>query len=133
MDAQNIRPENNVSKDFLYRWQKPGDERRTDIPAIIGKGDDNYPLYERHWSDSKQGIQPIAVSPWDMYDYGNHRVVSGNYLKCSNLSLTYEFKEEASFVAFGFDVVGDESVYGVCQRIERSDPYAGRFCRNSVE
>ena len=94
MDAQNIRPENNVSKDFLYRWQKPGDERRTDIPAIIGKGDDNYPLYERHWSDSKQGIQPIAVSPWDMYDYGNHRVVSGNYLKCSNLSLTYEFKEE---------------------------------------
>ena len=25
MDAQNIRPENNVSKDFLYRWQKPGD------------------------------------------------------------------------------------------------------------
>ena len=44
--------------------------------------------------DSKQGIQPIAVSPWDMYDYGNHRVVSGNYLKCSNLSLTYEFKEE---------------------------------------
>lgn len=94
MDAQNIRPENNVSKDFLRRWKKPGDERHTDIPAIIGVGDDNYPLYERHWSDGKQGIQPIAVSPWDMYDYSNHRVVSGNYLKCSNLSLTYEFKEE---------------------------------------
>ena len=28
MDAQNIRPENNVSKDFLYRWQKPGDIAR---------------------------------------------------------------------------------------------------------
>ena len=28
-----------------------------------------------------------------MYDYGDHRVVSGNYLKCSNLSVTYEFAD----------------------------------------
>ncbi len=94
MDANNIRPENNVSKDFLNRWRKPGDERHTDIPAIIGKGDDSYSLYQRHWSDGQNGIQPIATSIWDMYDYSNHRVVSGNYLKCSNLSLTYQFKEE---------------------------------------
>lgn len=96
MDAQNIRPENNVSKDYLNRWQKPGDERHTNIPAIIGKGDDSYSIYERHWSDkgSYSDIQPLATSPWDMYDYGGHRVVSGNYLKCSNLSLTYQFKEE---------------------------------------
>lgn len=94
MDAQNIRPENNVSKDFLKRWRKPGDERHTNIPAIIGEGEDSYALYQRHWSDKFQDVQPLAVSAWDMYDYSNHRVVSGNYLKCSNLSLTYEFKEE---------------------------------------
>ena len=40
-------------------------------------------------------IQPLTSSSvWNMYDYGDHRVVSGNYLKCSNLSLTYEFKED---------------------------------------
>lgn len=93
MDAQNIRPENNVSKFFLNRWRKPGDERHTNIPAIIGKGDDNYSLYERHWSDKYQDIQPLATSVWEMYDYGDHRVVSGNYLKCSNLGLTYQFTE----------------------------------------
>lgn len=39
-------------------------------------------------------IQPIAQSYWDMYDYSNHRVVSSNYLKCQNISLTYEFAEQ---------------------------------------
>ena len=29
MDANNIRPENNVSKDFLNRWRKPGDVANT--------------------------------------------------------------------------------------------------------
>lgn len=93
MNVQDIRPENNVNKFFLDRWRKPGDERYTNIPAIIGKNDDNYSLYERHWSDSQEGIQPLAYSVWEMYDYANHRVVSGNYLKCSNLGLTYEFRE----------------------------------------
>lgn len=93
--ANNIRPEHNASKDYLKRWRKPGDEQHTDIPAIIGKGDDSYGLYERHWSDkgSYSDIQTLASSAWDMYDYGDHRVANGNYLKCSNLSLAYEFKE----------------------------------------
>ena len=95
MNANEIRAENNVSKDYLRRWQKPGDELHTDIPAIISPGSDAYYKYYRHWSDmsSYSDIQPIANSVWNMYDYGNHRVVSGNYLKCSNLSLTYEFGE----------------------------------------
>ncbi len=93
MNVQNIRPENNVNKFFLDRWRKPGDERHTNIPAIIGENDESYSLYERHWSDLQEGIQPLAYSVWEMYDYADHRVVSGNYLKCSNLSLTYEFRE----------------------------------------
>lgn len=96
MDANEIRAENNVSKDYLKRWQKPGDELHTDIPAIISPGSDAYYKYYRHWSDmgTYQDIQPIANSVWNMYDYGSHRVVSGNYLKCSNLSFTYEFGEQ---------------------------------------
>lgn len=38
-------------------------------------------------------MQPFASSLWDMYDYSDLRVVSGNYLKCNNLMVTYEFGE----------------------------------------
>ena len=91
--ADEIRADNNVSKDYLDRWQKPGDELYTDIPAIISRGSDIYRKYVRHWCDEYDDIQTIAYSVWNMYDYSNHRVVSGNYLKCSNISLTYEFAE----------------------------------------
>ena len=96
MDVRGIYPENNVSKDLLKRWQYPGDELRTDIPAIISLSNPAYGKYERHWSSNPKykEMPPIASTSWDMYDYGNHRVVSGNYLKCSNLSLTYEFDEK---------------------------------------
>lgn len=96
MNANEIRAENNVSKDYLKRWRRPGDELHTDIPAVIGNGHDSYQRYNSHWSKigSNSDIQPIANSAWEMYDYSNHRIVSGNYLKCSNLSLTYEFQDE---------------------------------------
>ncbi len=94
LKANEIRPENNVHKDYLNRWQKPGDERHTDIPAIIGNGHPSSDLYYRHWSDKYSGsVQPLCASAWSMYDYSDKRVISGNYLKCTNLSLTYEFKE----------------------------------------
>ena len=97
MNVQNILPENNVSRDFLNRWRQPGDEKHTNIPAIISEGDKCYGIYATHWSSkgTYSDIQPLTSSSvWNMYDYGDHRVVSGNYLKCSNLSLTYEFKED---------------------------------------
>ena len=90
-DANEIRAENNASKDYLNRWRHPGDELKTDIPAIITPGSMAYYKYSMHWSRLFSGIQPIANTIWDMYDYGNNRVVSGNYLKCSNISVTYEF------------------------------------------
>ena len=95
MSADEIRAENNVSKDYLKRWKKSGDELHTDIPAIISQGSDAYWKYNRHWSDKSDysDIQTIANSVWNMHDYGDHRVVSGNYLKCSNLSVTYEFAD----------------------------------------
>lgn len=32
----------------------------------------------------------IAENAWTMYDNSDHRVVSGDYLKCSNMSLSYD-------------------------------------------
>ena len=97
-DAGAIRPENNMSRDYLQRWQNPGDEQYTNIPAIIGKSTSAFFKYSAHWSGSVkyggQSVQTIASSAWDMYDYSNIRVVSASYLKCNNISLTYEFPDE---------------------------------------
>ena len=74
---------------------KPGDELHTNIPAIIGHGSDSYFKYQNHWSDgmSDLGIQTIATSYWDMYDYSDYRVVSADYLKLQTVSLSYELPE----------------------------------------
>ena len=91
--AGEIRPENNMSRDYLDRWQHTGDEAHTTIPAIIGPTNDSYFKYLNHWSPamSDSGVQTIAESYWDMYDYSDLRVVSASYLKCTNISLAYEF------------------------------------------
>ena len=94
--AEQIYAEYNVHKDFLKRWKRPGDELITNIPATIVASNEAYWKYANHWTNHNtySDVQFIAESSWHMYDYGNHRVVSGNYLKCSNLSLTYEFGKE---------------------------------------
>jgi len=93
--AAEIHPDKNLSRDYLDRWMKPGDELHTNIPAIIGHGSDSYFKYQNHWSDgmSDLGIQTIATSYWDMYDYSDYRVVSADYLKLQTVSLSYELPE----------------------------------------
>ena len=54
----------------------------------------DYSQYSSHFSSSPlvaTRIQNFASSYWDMYDKSNIRVVSGNYLKCSSMSLRYTF------------------------------------------
>lgn len=94
--AAEILPENNASRDYLDRWMKPGDEAFTNIPAIIGHGNSSYYKYVHHWSNSmsSDGIQSIADSYWDMYDYSDYRVVSADYLKLQTVSLSYEIPEQ---------------------------------------
>ncbi|MDR2281747.1 MAG: SusC/RagA family TonB-linked outer membrane protein [Sphingobacterium sp.] len=94
MNADEIRPENNVSRDFLDRWQQPGDERHTVIPAIISPSSAAFYKYKDHFSDMTDNVQQIATNYWDMYDYSNLRVVSSNYLKLSSLNFTYELPTE---------------------------------------
>ncbi|MCM1331322.1 MAG: SusC/RagA family TonB-linked outer membrane protein [Bacteroides sp.] len=88
-----IKSENNLSRDYLDRWMKPGDELHTNIPAIIGSAHPSYFKYLNHWSKNMddEGINPIADNYWDMYDYSDLRVVSSDYLKLSTLSLSYDF------------------------------------------
>jgi len=85
----------NVSRDLLDRWQRPGDELSTNIPAVIGNGNSAYYNYSSHWSSGSTWTgATIADNAWTMYDYSTARVVSADYLKLSTLSLTYEFSQK---------------------------------------
>ncbi|WP_321518223.1 SusC/RagA family TonB-linked outer membrane protein [uncultured Bacteroides sp.] len=96
--SANIRPDQNYSRDYLKRWQKPGDENKTNIPAIISSSSEDYEKYSQHYSTRpayREKGQLIANSAWDMYDYSNIRVVSADYLKMQSISATYEFENKA--------------------------------------
>ena len=81
----------NMNKALLQAWSKPGDEKHTNIPAVMGMQSDGYGDYRFHWSsDYDWRGAKLADNCWDMFDYSNARVVSANYLKISSLSLTYE-------------------------------------------
>lgn len=90
--TSDFRPDRNYSTDYNERWQKPGDEKYTIIPAIIPTWSDSYEKYNTHYSTfSSYSGNPIANSAWDMYDYCNARVVSANYLKFQSISITHEW------------------------------------------
>jgi len=76
-------PSANINKDLVNHWSTPGDELTTNIPNPL--------TYESHWSLRNQKLATIASSNFDEYNYSDIRVVSGDYLKMSTLSVTYEF------------------------------------------
>lgn len=94
MDDMNIRPypTQNVRREMLARWRKPGDEKYTNIPGIVT---DNT-LPQGWWNDEKyrEEYTFADASPYRMYDYSDIRVVSGNYLKLQSLSLRYNLPDE---------------------------------------
>ena len=65
MFNDNIKPEFNVHRDFLKRWQKPGDEKSTNIPSLMSYGSAAYYRYYTHYSNLFDDIQPFASDPTD--------------------------------------------------------------------
>lgn len=95
MFNKEVEPEFNVHCDLMKRWRQPGDENQTNIPALVANNSDAYWKYKsRHYSDMFDNLQVFAMDYYTMYDFSDARVVSANYLKCSNLSFTYEFGEQ---------------------------------------
>lgn len=82
-------PLNNVRKEFAHRWKRPGDEKYTNIPAVI----ENTAFVRtlNPWWGLKS--YSFASNIWNMYDASDLRVVSGNYLKMQSLSLRYNIPE----------------------------------------
>ena len=90
-----VSSENNVRKEFTHRWRKPGDEKHTQLPSLISPSDPAFGDNHYHWSAATpaatQGFEAFADNYWMMYDNSNARVVSGSYLRLSNLALRYQF------------------------------------------
>ena len=87
----------NVRKEFIDRWVVPGDELRTNYPALLSPSDPLFDQYRYHYSMTagSQGLTgPFADNIWQMYDDSDIRVVSGNYLKMQSLSLRYDVPEK---------------------------------------
>lgn len=90
-----VSAEANVRKEFTNRWQVPGDEKRTDIPAIINRSDEMFSVYNHHWSQHQTNkTKNFAHSLWNMYDNSDLRVVSGNYLKMQTLTIRYSLQSQ---------------------------------------
>lgn len=93
-DKMNFLPEQTISKEFVNRWRKPGDEKYTSIPGVMAAGIAANRNYNYHWSSYENNIVNIADNAWEMYNYSDQRVVSADYLKCTNLSLSYDVPSE---------------------------------------
>ncbi|MCS3802132.1 SusC/RagA family TonB-linked outer membrane protein [Niastella sp. OAS944] len=80
-------PDKNASLQLVNRWQKPGDEAYTDIPAI-------YATDEGISNTEFGGDKSIALlaGSWyryTMYNYSDLRVVNGSHLRCNNIMFSW--------------------------------------------
>lgn len=73
-------PQQNMQDEFVNRWRNPGDEKYTNIPVLTDQLPSVYyggPLDE------------VCKNRWEMYDNSDLRVVSGNFMRCRSISLSY--------------------------------------------
>ena len=89
----NIRPypQQNMRREFVDRWRRPGDETKTNIPGLVTSES----LATAWWYDYYDKTFEFAGnSYYEMYDYSDIQVVSGNYLKLQSLSLRYNVDDK---------------------------------------
>ena len=70
----------NLSKELNNRWKKPGDEARTNIPALYTSIRDFYNL------NLPNGLYDNIYSMWAQSDV---RVADASFLRCTQISLSY--------------------------------------------
>jgi hypothetical protein len=88
----------NLPKEFVNRWRQPGDEQKTNIPAIPSM------IYN---PQKNQEEAPWVSMPtyegygelYTLYNYSDARVVSASFLRCNNISLTYNLQDNLLKVA----------------------------------
>jgi hypothetical protein len=105
------QPTANVRREFLKRWQNPGDEQFTDVPGVVSGAAFDNTLGGRMWWNQQVNTngESIAFADglWQMYDKSDLRVVSGNFVKIQSASIRYNLSDE------------------LCQRLNLRSAYIG--------
>ncbi len=96
-NGNNLRlpyPAQNMSSEFVNRWQKPGDEKYTNIPRLY----DQLLTMSTMNPDNKGTVMNtnylVSDNYWQMYNNSDLRVVSGNFMRCTAISLSYSLSED---------------------------------------
>ena len=84
--AQLPRPEQNASTKLINRWKKPGDQ--TNIPSLPGAGASTISLPNTPVTNG------WGRDPYVMYNESDLRVASTDFIRCRQLSLSYNFGEK---------------------------------------
>lgn len=118
-----FNPTDNVNRELLNAWMKPGDELYTNIPNPL--------TYSIHWSGRNSNLPKIASDNFEEYNYSNIRVVSGDYLKISMLSLTYEFDKsllaKLGLTRLALSLTGNNLITFCSGRLKGQTPQQGGF------
>lgn len=86
----NVYPQQNLRKEFVYRWRRPGDEIYTDIPGLQASNNLNNPW----WTNYPASTYELGGSAYEMYDNSDIRLVSADHVKLQSASLRYNFAEK---------------------------------------
>lgn len=87
-DARLPMPSGNMSDEFVDRWRKPGDEKYTDIPVL---SDESTTVGGIFFEGGSTAV--IDNNIYKLYNDSDLRVVSGNFVRCRNISLAYYFNQ----------------------------------------
>ena len=71
----------NMSTEWLKRWREPGDEKYTNIPSLPDRVSSAKMIHNSKYNKD--------YNPYELYAKSDIRVVDAWYLRCNNISLTY--------------------------------------------
>lgn len=75
-------PEQNLNRDLINRWKRPGDETSTNIPSLPGTGDSFVYI---------PTLNPTSSNPYTLYNLSDIRTADASFIRCRQLSLNYDF------------------------------------------
>jgi hypothetical protein len=82
-------PFDNANKELINRWRKPGDENKTNIPAILDQTTPDQDVKFPFVMLGTGGNASPTMNPYAAYDLSDIRVVSSDFLRCRDFRLDY--------------------------------------------
>ena len=115
-------PVMNMRGEFVHRWQRPGDEKYTNVPGMLDA--ESYKRTRTPWWNDKS--YEFAGTIWNMYYNSNVRVVSGDYLKLTSLSLRYVVPKricQKMYMKSAYLSVSGTNLFTICsKKLKGQDP-----------